>query len=167
MSDDSTGDDVTQLRAEIDDLRAQLANLTAHSSGGRRETEPNGDGASAPEQRTDRRGLLKVAGAATVGAVGAGLLSAAPSAATSPNFFGLYRGTCVNNEDPEELGRILASVPSVFGTSTSGWALPSFPVGSTLVPAVNEKVWIAFEHGDTHYPVWIGVWGQIAVVGPS
>lgn len=157
MSNAPSVDEVTQLRAEIEMLKEQVATLTAtlkadrtHGGAGesRKDTTPH---------RTDRRGLLKVAGAASIGALGAGLLMSEPVAAVEASFSGLYRGTCINNEDPQQVGRILVSIPSVFGFDVNEWALPSFPVGSSRVPATNEGVWIAFEGGNPRYPVWIGV----------
>lgn len=110
---------------------------------------------------------------------------------------GIYRGICVNNNDPEGFNRITALVPQVFGNSTSAtdWAWPCYPPGwtatpsalvqthpsvtidtvdshgdsvSVVVPAENhalvfvtpnpgDQVWIAFEGGDTEYPIWMGV----------
>ena len=45
------------------------------------------------------------------------------------NFFGKYRGTVVNNIDPEQRGRIQAIVPDVSGVMLSSWAEPALPGG--------------------------------------
>lgn len=52
-------------------------------------------------------------------------------------FFGMYRGICSNNEDPEGFGRIKAVVPQVFGTTTqeTHWAWPCYPPGWTATPS--------------------------------
>src|ERR1700688_3684582 len=73
MSESLHEDDVAQLRAEIDalkaqrsevdGLRAQLTSLTALLVDGAQGVEVNGGAGDDPEKRTDRRGMFKVAGA--------------------------------------------------------------------------------------------------------
>jgi hypothetical protein len=76
--------------------------------------------------------------------------------------FGKYRGQVVDNNDPDNLGRVRATVPSLLGTETTGWALPAFPFGGAkdqgffAVPEKNAGVWIEFEGGDLAYPIWTG-----------
>ena len=83
--------------------------------------------------------------------------------------FGKYRGTVVNNVDPEQTGRIQAIVPAVSPIPTS-WAMPCMPWGGIntgvfTVPQVGAGVWIEFEGGDTNYPIWAGCyWGNMAEV---
>lgn len=78
-------------------------------------------------------------------------------------FYGKYRGFVVDNEDPELLGRLRVSVPSVLGDQVvTGWAMPCVPyggdagVGMLFVPAVGAGVWVEFEEGDLEFPVWVG-----------
>jgi uncharacterized protein involved in type VI secretion and phage assembly len=76
-------------------------------------------------------------------------------------YYGKFRGVVVDNKDPNQLGRLTARVPDVFGDETSGWALPATPyagdgVGLYLIPPVGASVWIEFEHGDPEYPIWSG-----------
>ena len=76
-------------------------------------------------------------------------------------YYGKFRGVVVDNNDPNQLGRLTARVPDVFGDETSGWALPATPyagdgVGLYLIPPVGASVWIEFEHGDPEYPIWSG-----------
>jgi uncharacterized protein involved in type VI secretion and phage assembly len=86
-------------------------------------------------------------------------------------FFGKFRGTVTDNKDPKSLGRLLLSVPDVFGDDSSGWALPASPyagdgVGLFLLPPVGALVWVEFEHGEPDYPVWTGCFwaeGQLPV----
>ena len=86
-------------------------------------------------------------------------------------YFGIYRGTVVNNIDPTRIGRIMAIVPDVGGT-TLMWAMPCVPLagrqmGTFMVPQVGANVWMQFEGGDPNYPVWIGgYWSTAADVPP-
>jgi hypothetical protein len=74
-------------------------------------------------------------------------------------FFGKYRAVVVDTD--AQTMRIKASVPSVLGEQTSGWARPCTPfagpsMGFAFVPAVGSGVWIEFEGGDVSYPIWTG-----------
>lgn len=79
-------------------------------------------------------------------------------------YFGKYRGTVVNNIDPELRGRILAMVPDVLGLVPSTWCEACVPLtgptgppmGTYFVPPIGAPVWIEFENGDPSYPVFAG-----------
>ena len=76
-------------------------------------------------------------------------------------YYGKFRGVVVDNNDPNQLGRLTARVPDIFGDETSGWALPATPyagdgVGLYLIPPVGASVWVEFEHGNPEYPIWSG-----------
>lgn len=78
-------------------------------------------------------------------------------------YFGKYRGTVTDVEDDENLGRVKAEVPEVYGAEESPWALPSVPFagsshGLVLLPEVGDGVWIEFEAGDPSRPIWTGCW---------
>jgi hypothetical protein len=85
-------------------------------------------------------------------------------------YYGKYRGTVINNVDPEQRGRIMALVPDVLGLTPSNWAHPCVPIagrqeGAFMVPQVGAGVWIEFEQGDPDYPIWVGgFWGSFAEV---
>ena len=88
-------------------------------------------------------------------------------------FWGKYRGTVVNNIDPEQRGRLIVSVPDVLTLVPSTWAEPCAPLagptgppmGVYLVPPIGAGVWVEFEHGDPDYPIWVGCrWGSQADV---
>jgi hypothetical protein len=75
-------------------------------------------------------------------------------------YYGKYRGTCVNNVDPMQMGRIQAVVPSI-GLPPSSWAMPCLPVtgaqnGVFTVPPIGAGVWVEFEEGDPDSPIWVG-----------
>ena len=82
-----------------------------------------------------------------------------PAAESAQRFFGKYRGV-VTEVDASTM-RIKAKVPSVFGDTDSGWALPCVPyagdsVGFAFLPEVDSEVWIEFEAGNPSYPIWVG-----------
>ncbi len=81
----------------------------------------------------------------------------------SNKFFGIYRGTVLDNKDPLGQMRIKTLVPNVFGDNTSFWALPCVPPGVKLVPTIGANVWIEFEAGKPSHPVWIGTMGDSGV----
>ena len=78
-------------------------------------------------------------------------------------YFGKYRGLVRDVDDPENMGRIIAQVPEVYGEADSPWALPSVPFagpnqGLVVLPEVENCVWIEFEGGDPCRPIWTGCW---------
>lgn len=84
-------------------------------------------------------------------------------AATRTAFYGKYRGTVIDNNDPQSMARLKAIVPAVLGTVPTGWALPCSPYAGPLsglhvVPPVGAGVWMEFEGGDPDYPIWTGGW---------
>ena len=85
-------------------------------------------------------------------------------------YYGIYRGTVINNIDPMMLGRIMATVPDAGGIIPSTWATPCVPLagkqmGTFMVPQIGAGVWIQFEAGDADRPVWTGGWwGNVAEV---
>jgi len=79
-------------------------------------------------------------------------------------FHGKYRGTVIQNIDPELRGRIMCEVPDVLGLVPSSWceacvplAGPTgAPMGAYFVPPIGAGVWVEFEQGDPNKPVWTG-----------
>jgi hypothetical protein len=84
-------------------------------------------------------------------------------------YYGKYRGTVVQNEDPMQKGRILATVPDVSEVATSNWAMPCVPfaaiqLGMFVLPPVGSKVWIEYEQGNPAKPIWSGgFWGDYQI----
>jgi uncharacterized protein involved in type VI secretion and phage assembly len=90
----------------------------------------------------------------------------------SGRYFGKYRGTVLNNVDPEMRGRIMAIVPDVTGVVPTSWAMPCFPWGGIqtgvfAVPPPGAGVWIEFEQGDPDYPIWTGCFFGTAAEVPA
>ncbi|MDZ4721862.1 MAG: phage baseplate assembly protein V [Roseiflexaceae bacterium] len=81
-----------------------------------------------------------------------------------PAFYGKYRGTVTQNNDPMRQGRLMVTAPEVLG-GLSAWAMPCVPyagmqVGLFLMPPVGAHVWIEFESGNPDFPIWSGCfWG--------
>lgn len=84
------------------------------------------------------------------------------------NLIGKFRGTVVNNVDPELRGRLLLNVPDALGLVPSTWAEPCTPLagptgppmGVYMVPPIGAGVWVEFERGDIDHPIWVGCrWG--------
>jgi hypothetical protein len=84
--------------------------------------------------------------------------------------YGKYRGTVIENIDPEQIGRVIVQVPDVLGLTPSSWAMPCVPAagiqaGVFVVPPIGSQVWVEFEQGDPDYPIWTGgFWGLVADV---
>jgi uncharacterized protein involved in type VI secretion and phage assembly len=89
------------------------------------------------------------------------------------SFFGKYRGTVVNNIDPELRARVQVKVPDVLGAELSSWALPCLPFagrqsGFFATPEVGDEVWVEFERGDPRNPIWVGgLWNSAGDVPPE
>jgi uncharacterized protein involved in type VI secretion and phage assembly len=80
---------------------------------------------------------------------------------SNTKYYGIYRGTVVNNIDPMLTGRILAIVPAVSVLIPTTWCDPCFPftgkqMGAFMMPQIGGSVWIMFQGGDPDYPVWMG-----------
>lgn len=90
-------------------------------------------------------------------------------------YFGKYRGTVINNIDPEQRGRILAMVPDVLGMVPSSWCEACVPLagptgppmGTYFVPPIGAGVWIEFEQGDPNHPVFTGCRFGLAAEVPT
>ena len=79
-------------------------------------------------------------------------------------YLGKFRGTVINNIDPELRGRILAMAPDVLGLVPTTWCEPCVPLsgptgppmGTYFVPPIGAGVWIEFEQGNPDYPIFAG-----------
>jgi len=80
--------------------------------------------------------------------------------------YGKYRGIVSDNKDPQKRGRLKLRIPSVLADQDTDWALPCLPYGGTaqqgmfMVPEVDAQVWVEFEEGDIHRPIWVGTFWQ-------
>ena len=78
------------------------------------------------------------------------------------SYFGKFRAFVVDNQDPENRGRLRLTIPSVLGSEASLWALPCFPYGGgsdfgwIAVPPVDAQVLVEFLEGDLSSPIWTG-----------
>lgn len=90
-------------------------------------------------------------------------LSDTDVAGGTQRFFGKFRGTVTDNQDPLNLGRVQARVPEILQDEPTGWAFPAAPYagdnqGLFTVPPIDAGVWIEFEAGDVSRPIWAGTW---------
>lgn len=80
--------------------------------------------------------------------------------------YGKHRGIVTDNKDPQKRGRLKLRIPSVLSDQDSDWALPCLPYGGAnqqgmfMVPEVEAQVWVEFEEGDIHRPIWVGTFWQ-------
>jgi uncharacterized protein involved in type VI secretion and phage assembly len=70
-------------------------------------------------------------------------------------------GIIVSNSDPDRLGRVRVSFPSIHGENISLWAAivvngAGLERGRFILPEVGEKVLVAFLNGDPDRPVVLG-----------
>jgi len=63
-------------------------------------------------------------------------------------FFGVYRGTVLDNADPGAMRRVKVSVEGREGWALVALAGPKLEVGSNVI--------VAFERGNADYPVILG-----------
>lgn len=93
-------------------------------------------------------------------------------------YYGKYKGLVVDNNDPENLGRLRVKVPRILGEEVvSGWAMPCVPFGGAkdqgffFIPEVGARVWVEFEEGDPQDPIWVGTFwtkpGGVAETPPQ
>ena len=90
-----------------------------------------------------------------------------------PPFLGKYRGTVLQNNDPEMRGRLQLEVPGVTALLPTTWAEACVPLagptgppmGVYMVPAIGTGVWVEFEKGEAKRPIGTGCrWGSTADV---
>jgi uncharacterized protein involved in type VI secretion and phage assembly len=80
--------------------------------------------------------------------------------------YGKHRGIVTDNQDPQKRGRLKLLVPSVLADQATDWALPCVPYGGAaqqgmfMIPEVDAQVWVEFEEGDIHRPIWVGTFWQ-------
>lgn len=79
-------------------------------------------------------------------------------------YYGVYRGSVFENEDPENQGRLRVKVPQIYGNkSPERWAYPRGSMagkghGLFLIPQKEDPIYISFENGDTRFPLWEYGW---------
>ena len=80
-------------------------------------------------------------------------------------YYSRYRAVVINNNDPNNINRLLVNIPGVQG-GIKVWARSGSFNGSIksgfryLTPLVGEIVWVEFEGGDPMKPIWhYHTWG--------
>lgn len=87
-------------------------------------------------------------------------------------YYGKYRGTVLPMPDPDRRGRLFVQVSDANGPNITNWARPCLPwagmsMGMHIVPQAGSKVWVEFEQGNPHYPIWVGCWWGTAAETPT
>ena len=83
---------------------------------------------------------------------------------------GMFRGICVDNRDPKNLGRIRVQVPQILGTSTSGWAFPAWSFNETTLwpqdrlPQPSQGVWVMFDSTSPDKMIWLAAFGSLPLI---
>ncbi len=75
---------------------------------------------------------------------------------SSGQAYGLYPAIVTSRPDPHM--RVQVEIPSL--NLRGEWASACVPVGSAAAPPLQSRVWVMFEAGNTHLPVWMGVPGN-------
>lgn len=80
----------------------------------------------------------------------------------SNRFYGKYKATVADNNDPDNSAKLVLKVPDVYGEEDSPWALPCLPAGKehgfVVLPQNGENVWAEFCGGNPSIPIWSGGW---------
>lgn len=79
-------------------------------------------------------------------------------------YYSKYQGFCMDNQDPDCLGRLKIQCPAVYGDAVPDyWAWPDgLPAGNNAglytLPLPGDVLWIEFLEGDVRYPTWRHGW---------
>lgn len=74
-------------------------------------------------------------------------------------FFGVYKGTVVDSDDPLNQNRLRLTVPALFANEPTEWAeamMPPIAETRVTLPYEGDTVWVMFEGGNPDFPIWIG-----------
>lgn len=79
-------------------------------------------------------------------------------------YYGTYRAFVVDNNDPEERGRLKLKIPTIHGDQVHDyWAFPKGQYagngyGFLMLPKIGDAVYVVFENGDSEHPLWEHGW---------
>jgi uncharacterized protein involved in type VI secretion and phage assembly len=88
--------------------------------------------------------------------------------ATAQTIAGVTLGVVADVKDPADLGRVRLTFPWLSDEVPSAWARIAQPWagpgrGTYLLPEVNDKALVAFQHGDLRFPFVLGfLWSENA-----
>jgi len=84
------------------------------------------------------------------------------------DYVGLYEAKVVDTKDPLNRRRLKVRIHVLHKDALTGladtalpWARPCFPYtgpqsGDDGVPEIGAEIWVAFKHGKSKFPVWLG-----------
>lgn len=79
-------------------------------------------------------------------------------------YYGSYAATVVDNDDPDNRGRIKVACPEIYGSNEyDKWVFPrgifsGKKIGMHFMPQKGDKVWLTFRGGKPEYPLWEYGW---------
>ena len=79
-------------------------------------------------------------------------------------YYGVYRGSVVDNADPMNLGRLKIKCPQLYGDQTPNyWAMGRGIIagrghGVYWIPSKDDPILISCENGDPRFPLWEHGW---------
>lgn len=89
---------------------------------------------------------------------------------TAPLVNGMFRGICVDNRDPRNLGRIRVQVPQILGVAASGWAFPAWSFHQKMIwpqdrlPKPGDGVWVMFDSTSPDKMIWMAAFGSLDLI---
>ncbi len=82
-------------------------------------------------------------------------------------YYSFYRASVVDNDDPENMGRLKVRCKTVYRDATPDkWVIPRGAIagnksGFFHIPQIGDAIYLSFEEGDARFPVWeYGWWYQ-------
>jgi len=82
-------------------------------------------------------------------------------------YYSQYRGFVIDNQDPQQYGRLRINVPDIHGDQVPNqWAWPASTYsgkgyGLQAIPQKDDFIWVRFEKGNTRKPLWMhGYFGK-------
>ena len=93
--------------------------------------------------------------------------------ATKQSWQGIVPAIVTNTDDPNNWGRVKVKFPWLSEQDESAWARvigigAGNGVGLGIIPAVNDEVMVAFQHGDFNTPIVIGgMWNGADALPPA
>lgn len=79
-------------------------------------------------------------------------------------YYSVYRGSVVDNKDPDNLGRLKIKCPPVYNNNVPNlWVygrglIAGLQHGIVWIPSPGDPIYVSFENGDPQFPLWEYGW---------